>query len=111
MNYGKLDKRITLYTSDNTATDSTGFISVIYSTKTIWANVKQESAVKKNESGKVVNVATFKVTFRYDASIVSNIGNFVIYYETKVLIPQTVENVSEKDNYIIVMCSNGGNWS
>lgn len=111
MNFGKLNKRLTVYSTTSDVTDSTGFISVIYTTKTIWAEVKQESATKRNESGKVTNMGTFKVTFRYDASIVTNIGNFVFYYETKVLTPHTVENIDEAGNYITVICSNGGNQS
>jgi len=110
MNYGKLNKRISLYLTTSERTDATGNISLIYTVKTVWANVKQMSATRVDESSKVVNATQYKVTFRYDTSIRTEIGEFVIYYGTKPLTPHTIENVDEDDDYIIVMCSDGGNY-
>lgn len=65
--------------------------------------------MKQDESGKTRNFQDFEVITRYDTNIVTDIGKFVITYGSKTLTPHTITNVNEDDDYIVLMCSDGGN--
>ena len=105
MNSGKLNKRLTLR-SKTQSTDGTGFVTDdSVADTTIWAMVKPISAKRNLEEGRDFSATSMEVTIRYNANLVTNIGDYILVYLNDEYHIHNFVTVDEENNYVKLICS------
>ena len=105
MNSGKLNKRLTIRAKTQ-STDGTGFVSDdSVADTTIWAMVKPISAKRNLEEGRDFNAVSMEVTIRYNANLVTNIGDYTLVYLTNVYQIHSFITMDEENHYVKLICS------
>lgn len=85
MHAGKLDKRVELYTKVSSSMDLHGQSFPVYSTQSIWVNVKTDGGLERISDGVGVipTMVTFTIRNRKDISETSVIGYKSANYDVR----------------------------
>jgi head-tail adaptor len=105
LNSGKLNKRVTIRAKTQ-STDGTGFVTDDSTADTvIWGMVKPLSAKRNLEEGRDFSATSMEVTIRYNANIVTNIGDYVLVYLTNEYQIHNWLTVDEENHFVKLICS------